>query len=272
MIDYQNTPVPPVKKSGGSPVMMIISGVLVVALIAVAVMWVMTNGKLTTANNDIKGLEANVSTLTTQLNTEKATVSDLTTKLATETAKVTSLTADLATANASVTKLTGDLSTANASVIKLTADLASSAAKVSSLTADLSTANAKVTSTQASLDLANANLAVANTTIASQTASLTKMKSPRFFNTTSELTTWLAQDDTNTNPAYAAYNGTTKSYILQIKALRDGYIIAAFCDWDNSYIYYGNTTMAGGVMVAISTTTDGIVFGPSWSVPVQPLP
>jgi hypothetical protein len=49
------------------------------------------------------------------------------------------------------------------------------------------------------------------------TTELTQIKYPRHFLSVQELTTWLAQDDTNTNPKYAAYNLAQKSYLLQIK-------------------------------------------------------
>ena len=91
MIDYQATPTPPAKKSGSSPLMAIISGILVVALIAVGVLYVMGTGKLNKANENITSLEANVSSLQGQLATEKASVASLQTQLATEKANVATL-------------------------------------------------------------------------------------------------------------------------------------------------------------------------------------
>jgi len=256
---------PPAKKTGGSPLMLIISGVLAVALIAVGVLYVMEMGKLKKANDNISSLETNVTSLEGQLATEKASVASLQTQLATEKANVATLQTQLNTAKS-------DLTASQAKVTSLTADLAAANASVTNLTASLATANAKVTSTQTSLDKANADLATAVATNASQTTELKKVKDPRFFDTLAELTAWLAKDDTNTNPVYASYNAVTKAYILQIKALRDGYLIGAYGGWAASSVYYDNTTLAGGVLVEIDVLTDLTVVGPAWTVPSHPLP
>jgi hypothetical protein len=88
----------------------------------------------------------------------------------------------------------------------------------------------------------------------------------------SDLTAWLAKDDTNTNPAYSSYGALTKAYILQIKALRDGYLIGAYGDWDSGTFYYDNTTIAGGVTVDINVLTDAIIIGYAYNAPLHPLP
>jgi hypothetical protein len=269
MIDYQNTPAPQPKKSGGSPLMAIISGVLVIALIAVGVLYFTQTGKLNTANADIKDLEANVASLTDQLNTEKANVTDLTAKLADETAKATDLQTQLDTAK-------GDLNTANGKILSLTTDLATANANATKLTADLATANAKVTSTQTSLDKANTDLATAVALTNSQAAELKKVKDPQFFASLTDLQNWLAKDDSMTNPSYASYSGVTKCFIRQIKALRDGYLLPTYLDWDTAgYYYYANTTMINGIIYTVNPSTNAIYNSP-WTIqnppPPHPLP
>ena len=138
------------------------------------------------------------------------------------------------------------------------ASLDSTNADINGLISQLNAANAKATSVQASLDAAN--------------ASLKAVQSPRFFTSPAELTAFLAQDDTNTNPVYSGYTGTVKAFILQIQALRAGYLIAASIEWDSQYFYYGDVTNVGGVMYLINPLTDAITVGPGYGMPATPLP
>jgi hypothetical protein len=159
-------------------------------------------------------------------------------------------------------------------VTSLTADLATANAKVTSLTSDLATANTKVASTQASLDKATSDLAAAVLANTSQAAELKKVKDPKHFDTMTELTTWLAKDDTNTNPAYASLSSYSRAFILQVKALRDGYLLPACLDWDAAYIYSWNAAVVGGVVVSVNASTDAVTLGPTFSnpPPSHPLP
>jgi len=280
----------PARTSGSNqnPIFYAITAVLAIALIALGIFYGQGMGKLNKANTQITTLEANVTTLQTQLDAEKATAADLQTKLtaansqvtsltadlATANAKVTSLTADLATANAKVTSLTADLATANAKVTSLTADLATANANVTSLTASLATANAKVTTTQASLDKANSDLAAALVANATQAATLRTVQDPRHFNSLTELTNFLAQDDTNTNPAYSALQPSGKAYVLQIKALRAGFLLPAQIDWDATNIYSENIAVIGSGIYEVFASSDTVYYGTSFSYtpPLHPLP
>ncbi|MGA3093922.1 MAG: tetratricopeptide repeat protein [Dehalococcoidales bacterium] len=247
-------------RSNRNTIFYAITALLVVALIALGIFYEQEVSKLNEADTRITGLTANVTSLEGQLTTEKANVATLQTQLTAANGQVTSLTADLATANGKVTSLTADLATANG--------------KVTSLTSDLATANAKVTSTQASLDKANSDLAAALITNTTQAATLKTVQDPRHFDTLAELTAWLAKDDTNTNPAYASYSGYSKAFILQVKALRDGYILPACLDWDSSYIYSWNVAVVGGIVYSIDPTTDVLTQGPTFGSPPpsHPLP
>ena len=103
------------------------------------------------------------------------------------------------------------------------------------------------------------------------TNSLNTVRSPRHFNSVQELTQWLAQDDTNTNPAYATLNGLARAYVLQVKALRAGYLLPANVFWSGSTFYYSNLAVAGGLLCLVDGDTDEIEQGPSFSTPLRPL-
>jgi hypothetical protein len=122
----------------------------------------------------------------------------------------------------------------------------------------LTIANGKVVTIQASLDKANSDLAAALVTNATQAATLRTIQYPRHFNSTIELTAFLAQDDTNTNPAYS---GVTKAYVLEIKALRAGFLLPVQIWWDSSYVYYENIAIVGSNLYEVSPSTDAISFG-----------
>jgi hypothetical protein len=131
-----------------------------------------------------------------------------------------------------------------------------------------------VTATQASLDRAASDLATAILTSSSQAVSLKKVQDPGHFDTLTEITAWLAKDDTNTNPAYASLSNYSKAFILQVKALRDGYLLPACLDWDSSFIYTWNAAIVGGTVYSIDPSTDTLTKGPAFPVPPpsHPLP
>jgi len=287
----------PAKASGSNrnTIFYAITAVLVVALIALGVFYGQGVGKLNKANTQITGLTANVTSLQGQLTAAQASVTDLQTQLAAAKGQVTSLTADLATANGKVTSLTADLTTANAKVTstqasldKANADLATANGKVTSLTSDLSTANTKVTSLtsdltiangkvttlQASLDKANSDLAAAIVTNATQAATLRTVQYPRHFNSLTELTTFLAQDDTNTNPAYSGATSSTRAFILEIKAQRAGFLLPAQIWWDSSYIYSDNIALVGASIYTVNPSTDAISYQIYYvtTPPLYPIP
>jgi peptidoglycan hydrolase CwlO-like protein len=278
--------VSPTPTRSGKTLWYIISGVLLVTLIAFGFLYSSTSSKLNTANTKITSLESeitarqhNIDTLNTQLTTEKANVTSLQTQLNNEKANVTKLTSDLSTSQTSLAMAQGQIKTlqasmdvANASVTKLTSDLSAANAKIIALQASLDKANADLTTATSNLSKAAADLATMTTNFNNANTNYKKVADPRFFYSIQELNDWLAKDDTNTNPAYASLRGTEKSYILQIKAARDGFLISVFSDWDTQYIYYGNTTIAGGMICEINPLTDAVRQGPTFVTPSHPLP
>jgi TolA-binding protein len=224
-----------------------ISTLLAVALIALGVFFGMGVGELNKANTKVTALEADITSLQDQLTTETIIANSLQTQLS--------------VANGNIAKLQTNLDTANA--------------KITSLQTDLDTANAKVASTQASLDKANADLAVAKTSNTSLTASLTKVENPRHFNSVQELTDWLAKDDTNTNPAYSSLSTAAKAYVLQVKALRSGYLLPAFLVLDSTgtYILAANLAVVGANIYLVDPSSDATspYLSFATALPLQPL-
>jgi hypothetical protein len=171
------------------------------------------------------------------------------------------LTAEKATAADLQTQLTSaksDLTASNAKVSSLTSDLATSNAKVTSLTSDLAIANGKVITIQASLDKANSDLAAANTTIATQNGTLKKVQDPRHFGSLAELQAWVSSDDTNTK--YASYSNIDRAFVLQTKALRDGYLLPVNLSYDTQYYYVTNMAVIGNSVYYVYSATDAVVF------------
>lgn len=236
-VAYGNLPGMP--GTNRNPIFYAITAVLVFALIAISVFYGFGVNKLSISNNRITALEVNVTSLEEQLTIEKANATRLETQLA-------------------ITNF----------------DLVASQAKAASLTTDLAASIAKVTATQASLNRANLDLAAALTNDTTQAATLKKIQDPRHFDSLAELTNWLAKDDTNTNPAYSTYSDYSKAFVLQVKALRDGYLLPACLDWDLTYIYSWNVAVVEGTVYSIDPTTDAITQGPTFGnpPPSHPLP
>ena len=170
-----------------------IIGVLAVGLIATGVFYLQGTNKLEDAQTEIAGLQGDVSGLEEDL---AATEEDLE---ATE--------GDLAATEV-------DLAAVEATNSTLEVGLADSVARVATLETELDDANS---ATQTQLDR--------NLTLSEE---LLTVKDPRHFETLEELEAWLAQDDTNTNTRLASATPAERAFILQVRALRDGYLLPAW--------------------------------------------
>ncbi len=131
---------------------------------------------------------------------------------------VLTLGTDLAESEATVATLGTDLAESEATVATLGTDLAESEATVSTLEADLGTANSKISRLQS-------DVSTQQTINSSLSTELKKVKDPRHFASITELTDWLDQDDTDTK--YAGKSGAQLAFILQVRALRNGYLLSA---------------------------------------------
>jgi hypothetical protein len=281
------TSAPKVPAPVGKTLWYVISGVLLIALIAFGILYGSTSGKLKTANtkiiemeSDITAKKGNIDSLNTRLTAEKVNVTSLQTQLATEKANVTKLTTDLSTSQTSLTiaqgqvkTLQASLDTANASVTKLTSDLASANNRVANIQAGLDKANTDLATAITNLAKATTDLATMTTNFNNINTNYKKVADPRHFLTVQELTDWLAKDDTNTNTAYTSLRPSEKSYILQIKAARDGFLLSASIMYLNSQVYYSNVAVVGGSIYNINTLTDQIELeGTTTPYASHPLP
>jgi predicted nucleic acid-binding Zn-ribbon protein len=118
-----------------------------------------------------------------------------------------------------VADLEGEVADLGENVEGLEDDLAESEATVATLTDNLANANSEIS------ELEDDVLALEGTNT-SLSAELNTMKDPRHFTSITELADWLQKDDTDTR--YRTRTNAEKALILQVRALRDGYIISAF--------------------------------------------
>ena len=152
-----------------------------------------------------------------------------------------------------ISRLEGELVAANAEVSRLEGELATAEAQVSTLQADLTAAQAEVSALSEELTL---------------------IKDPRHFNSLTELENWLEQDDTDGE--YADASPFEIVYILQIRALRDGYLLPAHfedLDLDGIVDYVGNLAYIGDTIYYVWPYDDSVG---EWayvsSIPSHPLP
>jgi hypothetical protein len=235
----------PPQKSGGTSVWKtIVIGVLVIALIAVGVLYGMEISNLNKAKANIATLENNVSTLQIQLAAEQAHAASLQSQL---------------------TATISDLNAAQDDIKQLESDLAESELRVTNLQSSLNQATAELAQAYTEIaGLTNANTAL--------TEELNTVKDPRHFNSLQELEIWLENDNTDT--AYSSLSAQAKAYVLQVKALRDGFILSACIDWDSNFIYSWNVAIVGDTVYSVNAATDKITVGPDFgdALPLHPLP
>ena len=251
-----------------------VTALLVVAVVVLGVMYSQKSGDLSEAESQINILAMQVNDLEDDLAASEAEVASLETNLAASEAEVTSLESDLATAQADLSAaeseidtLETDLAAAQAEVASLEADLAAAEADAASLEADLADAQAEVASLEAELAAAQAELADAIDELA-------VVKDPRHFNSRNELQSWLEQDNTDTQ--YDDESTYNYVYILQIRALRDGYILPAnFEDIDLDYVadVAGNLAFINGNIYLVWPFSDDVeLWFYAEDVPSRPLP
>ncbi len=240
-----------------------ITSVLVVGLAASLFLYFQKSSSLKDAESEIVSLEGNVSTLEGNVSTLESTVSTLETDLAAAEAEVTRLDGELTTAETQVATLQTDLSTAEAQVATLQTNLSAAEAKVFILQADLASAEAQVSTLQA-------DLASAEAQVSSLSAELAIVQAPRHFTSLQELNNWLVQDDTDT--AYTNSTDFQLAFILQVRALRDGYLLPVNMeDYDEDYNIDigGNIAYIGDTGYLIFAADDFVI---EWFRDVFPYP
>jgi predicted nucleic acid-binding Zn-ribbon protein len=245
-----------------------IIGVLVAGLAASLVFYFQESGNLKDAQDvivnlegDISTLDGIVSTLGTDLAAAEAEVTRLEEDLATAEAQVSTLEADLAAAEGQVSVLEGNVST-------LETDLAAAEGQVAVLEGNVSTLETDLAAAEAQVSTLEAELADAEAQVATLTEELAKVKDPGHFTSLQELEAWLAQDDTDT--AYPFLSTAELAFILQVRALRDGYLLPA-------EVYAGgvglNVAYIGSDIYLVSPEDDFTIWWDTMdSLPSHPLP
>ncbi len=140
-------------------------------------------------------------------------------KLGEAESEIVALEGDVSALEVNVTTLAGDITALAGNVSTLETELAESAATAATLAADLGTANSTVSNLRSDLSTQQ----MINLSLSS---GLKMVKDPRHFSSLTELTDWLHDDDTDTR--YASDTMAEKACILQVSALRDGYLLPAF--------------------------------------------
>ena len=194
---------------------------------------------------------------------------------------------ELTDAQSEIVSLEGNVSA-------LGTELADSEAEVSTLEAALETEQANSAANVAALEteLDQANSATQTQLDRNLTLSeeLEKVTDPRHFESLEELEAWLAQDDTDTRVRWESLPPEEKAFILQVRALRDGYLLPAWFEdfnfldgigdhvdldhFDMGIDFVGNLAYIGDEMYYVFPTDDSIfpfAFGLS-PLPSHPLP
>jgi septal ring factor EnvC (AmiA/AmiB activator) len=236
-----------------------IIAVLAVGLVVSLFLYFQESGRLKDARLEIVDLEGTVSILETDLAAVEAEVSALETDLAEAEAEVSTLETDLAAAEAEVSALEQEK-------LILFTNLAAAEAEVSALETDLAAAEAEVSALET-------DLAAAEAEVSALSAELQTVKDPRHFTSLQELEAWLAQD--NTDIAYPFASSFERAYILQVRALRDGYLLPANfedIDFDFTVDFVGNLAYIGNEIYYVWAGDDSTFMWASNTPPLPPHP
>jgi hypothetical protein len=234
-----------------------ISGVLLVALVATGFLYFGKSSDLKTANAEIA--------------THKTTIEGLNADLAASKSETANFKGNLATSEATVVTLNGSITDLTGKNTKLTSDLSTSNGL-------LSAAQTELSSTKSSLSSAQSALSTAQSTNSTLAATVKKVTDPRHFSSLSELTDWLQKDDTNTKYA-SLYTGTSRnyllmSYILEVRAARDGYILPAYVIPGTTSSWISNIAIVGDTMYLVEAGDDSVTayYRLASAQPVHPEP
>jgi hypothetical protein len=142
---------------------------------------------------------------------------------------------------------------------------------ISDLQVYLKDATNKATTLQSGLKNSQDDVKAQQAINGSLSTELKKVEDPRHFSTVAELTDWLAQDDTN--KVYANERPSTIGYILEVRALRAGFILPVSVWIQNNIIYFGNVAVIGDSLYDVDASKDAInKFATFQPIPSHPLP
>ena len=212
-------------------------------------------------------LEGNVATLQSDLAATESDLAATERNVATLEGNVTTLEGNVASLEGNITSLEGNIATLEGEVSTLETVLVDSEAEVSSLETELAGSKSQVSSLQSSLSKANADISTQQTINSALSEELKTVKFPRHFASLQELTDWLYQDDTDTK--YADEDIDTMSYILMIRALRDGYLLTVSLWPAGEDVLVSNDAVIGTSIYSVNARDDEIA---EWATDIQPLP
>ncbi|MCL2150508.1 MAG: hypothetical protein FWH51_06265 [Dehalococcoidia bacterium] len=195
-------------------------------------------------------LNADLATARNQLTTAQSSAADAQIQLDDAKNRAEALQSDLDTAQARVVALEAELKAINDLVDGSQSDITS---EINRISAELAKANTDLAEAQAARDEA--------------LAEYKKISEPRHFYSVEELKAWLLLDDTDTNPDYTSLGLADKAFILQVRALRDGYLLPAAIDADTEHIYSWNTAIIGASIYIVIAGTDEVSWLANFEVP-----
>jgi septal ring factor EnvC (AmiA/AmiB activator) len=240
-------------------------GALAIGVITTGVLYAQENSRLKDAQTEIIGLKGNVSAL-------ESNVSALKADLAAAEGEVSTLETELAAAEGEVLILEADLAAAEGEISTLETELVAAEAQVSTLATELAAAETQVSTLEADLESAQSALQAQQDINSELSEDLAAVQDPRHFESLEELGAWLAQDDTDTDIRLAAVPSWERIFILQVRALRDGYLLPAnFEDWDGDLIvdFWGNLAYIGDDIYWVWAVDDSIFL---WAIDMPPVP
>ncbi len=172
---------------------------------------------------------------------------------------VTTLEGDVSTLEGNVSTLEGNVATLEGNVSTLETDLAESEAAVTTLETDLESVNSQIGNLQS-------DVSTQRTINSSLSAELKKVQYPRHFQSIQELTDWLYEDDTDT--VYANEEWDNLCYILQVRALRDGFLLPVAVYEEGPTLYMVNSALIGDSAYYVWASDDYT----EWQSYIQPVP
>jgi len=154
-------------------------------------------------------------------------------------------------------RLSDELEDAQSQIATLEGDISSLEEEASSLQASLSDSEASVSSLEAELESAQNALEAQQDVNSALAEEMKTVKDPTHFESLAELTDWLYQDDTD--EIYGHERLLVMAYILQVRALRDGYLLPVDIDVVDGKVI-SNSAVIGDELYWVDAPTDEIIF------------
>jgi uncharacterized coiled-coil protein SlyX len=223
-------------------------GIIAVLVITLGTTAVLYNGKssdVNSANATITGQKTTIDGLNKDLTTSQAESADVQLQLKNAQDKIVLINSNITDFTAQNNKLTNDLAAAKTTLTDVKSTLAGA---------------------QSTLPVVQLSLSTTQSNILTLNATITKVTDPRHFASLQELKDWLAKDDTNIK--YAALDFHQRDYILEVRALRDGFILSVAHYYDAQGYWEDVEAVIGGTVYFVDSLTDY-----AWvytTVPVQP--